>query len=181
MKLLTIIAFGASATIANLAGRGYVGPPPDTAGAADVSHASDDCRGGEEDAVTVKLEPGRSDGGRMAIEVHVHQHFDDAANVVGAVEIIDDRGRRIGTTGELALRPVPARSATSYRIATPQALANGYYRVQVSLLARVDRVAGDEDFSTQQLYFHVADGSITPVTSDEWLTRSQSGLAFSSP
>jgi hypothetical protein len=180
MKLL-IIAFGVSATIANLAGRGYVGPPPDTAAATAAPHAGDDCRGGEEDAVTVKLEPGRIDGGRMAIDVHVHQHFEDAANVVGAVEVIDDRGRRIGTIGELAPRPVPARSATAYSIETPGALADGYYRVQVSLLARVNRAAGDEDFSTHQLYFHIAGGSVTPVTSEEWLTRSQSGLAFSSP
>jgi len=188
MKALPVIAFGVSAIIANLVGRGSADPPPTptstpTAAVAAASHA-DDCRGGEEDAVTVRLDPdeiieGRG-GERMALGIHVHHHFGDPASIVGAIEVIDDRGRRIGTTRELDVRAVPARASTAYRIETPEALANGYYRVQVSVLARAGKVAVTDDFSTHQLYFHVADGSVTPVTSDEWLTRSQAGLVFTS-
>ncbi|HSK00510.1 MAG TPA: hypothetical protein VK932_04685, partial [Kofleriaceae bacterium] len=114
----------------------------------------------------------------------VHHHFGEPAALVGAVEVIDDRGRRIGPPRDLAARSLPARARTAYRLETPDRLADGYYRMQVSVLARAGGVAGAadaDDFSTHQLYFHVAGGAVTPITSHEWLTQSASGLTFSSP
>jgi hypothetical protein len=176
-----LAAFGASAAVANRGGPVAAAPP--AASAPETS--PHDCAGGEEDLVTVELAPasiavGRG-GDRMAVEIDVHHHFDAPAAVVGAAEVIDDRGRRVGKAGELGVRALPARSRTGYRIETPDRLADGYYRVQVSVLARAEQAGGADDFSTHQLYFHVDGGALTPITSNEWLTRSASGLAFSSP
>lgn len=188
MKALPILAFGVAALFANLVGRGNAATsatttidqaavPTETAPA----HA-DDCQGGAEERVSVKLEPdellrGRA-GERLGIGVHVHAHFEDPASLVGAVEIIDDRGRRLGATQNLDVRRVAAKQATSYRVETPDGLRDGYYRVQVSVLARAGDAEVVEELSTHQLYFHVAQGAITPVTHDEWMTKSQAGLAF---
>jgi len=172
------VAFGASAA-ANRGAPPDADPPPAAVAPGSSPH---DCAGAEEDRVTVELAPeaitAQRGGDRMAVAIDVHHHFDDPAKVVGAAEVIDDRGRRIGPARELAVRSLAARARTAYQIETPGGLADGYYRVQVSVLARA---GGAEDFSTHQLYFHVAGGSLTPVTSHEWLTRSASGLALSSP
>lgn len=184
MKALSILTFGASALLATLIGRGSAHPPPTSssiAPAVATAHG-DDCRGGEEDAVTVRLDPDAivhgPRGERIALGVHVHHHFADPAAVVGAVEVIDDRGQRVGARRDLPARALAARAATAYEVETPDQLADGYYRVQVSVLARARGAAVVEDFSTHQLYFHVAGGTVTPVTSNEWLTRSQAGLVF---
>lgn len=185
-----VVAFGVSAIIASRGAPSSApssAPPsaPPSAGppAASASASSPhDCAGAEQDRVTARLAPeaiaGHRGGERMTIAIDVHHHFQDPAAVVGAVEVIDDRGRRIGQAGALAARPLPARSQTAYRFETPDRLADGYYRVQVSLLARA---GADDDFSTHQLYFHVAGGALAPITSHDWLTRSASGLAFAAP
>lgn len=192
MKALPILAFGVAALLANLVTRGNAEPSTSvtsnpaaiaTSVAVAADEHPDDCKGGEDDLVTVALEPdeivaGRG-GERLGIGVHVHPHFDGAAALVGAAEIIDDRGRRIGAAQALDRRTLPARSAASYRVATPDALRDGYYRVQVSVLARSD-ADRSEDYSTHQLYIHVAGGAVTPISVDEWLTRSQAGLVFTS-
>jgi hypothetical protein len=193
MKALPVIAFAASAIVARFVEPGGGDSPhpisfagPATAAAAAPLPASpasaDDCHGGEDDPISVALEPQAIDGARATIGIHVHQHLDTATDVVGAVELIDDRGRRIGLTTDLALRRVAPRTATTYRFDTPDRLPDGYYRVQLTVLARAERALADaDDFSTHQLYFHVARGITTPVTSDEWLTRSEAGLAFKAP
>ncbi len=178
-------AFGASAAVAHRSGSRSLDPPAAAAVAAAPASSPHDCAGGAEDLVTVELAPaaiaaGRG-GDRMAIAVDVHHHFGEPAALVGAAEVIDDRGRRIGPARDLAARTLPARSHTGYRIETPDRLADGYYRVQVSVLARAGGAGGAEDFSTHQLYFHVAGGSLTPITSHDWLTQSASGQAFSAP
>jgi hypothetical protein len=177
-----VVAFGASALIASRSAPIRADPPAVAVAVAAPASSPHDCAGAQEDLVTATLAPeaiaGHRGGERMALAVDVHHHFPEPAAIVGAVEVIDDRGRRIGPRSELGARSLPARSQTAYRFETPDRLAGGYYRVQVSLLARA---GGAEDFSTHQLYFHVAGGSLTPITSHDWLTRSASGLAFPAP
>ncbi len=167
-------AFGASA-IAHRGDSHRADPP---AASAASPH---DCAGAQEDLVTVELTPESIDRDRMALAIDVHHHFGEPAAIVGAVEVIDDRGRRIGPARDLAARALPARARTAYRLETPDRLADGYYRVQASVLARAGGRGGADDFSTHQLYFHVAGGALTPITSHDWLTRSASGLAFTTP
>ncbi len=177
--------FAASSAVA---GRGGLQSPatPTAAPAAAPAAATPagslhDCAGAQEDPVTVELAPQAIDDDRMTVAIDVHHHFGDPAAIIGAVEVIDDRGRRIGPARDLAARALPARARTAYRLDTPGRLADGYYRMQVSVLARPDGAGAADDFSTHQLYFHVAGGSLTPVTSHDWLTRSASGLAFRAP
>lgn len=186
MKTLTLFVFVVSAIIANRIGQSSADPPASPAAASPAAASPHDCSGSQEDLVGVELAPaaiarGGGGGERMSIAIDVHHHFDDPAAIAGAVEVIDDRGRRIGPAGSLAVRSLPARGRTAYQIETPDRLANGYYRAQVSVLARAGGTGGVEDFSTHQLYFHVAGGSIAPITSHDWLTRSASGQAFSTP
>jgi hypothetical protein len=166
-------AFGASA-ITHGGASHSLGPAP----AAAAPASPNDCAGAEEDLVTVELAPQAIDGDRMTLALDAHHHFGERAAIVGAVEVIDDRGRRIGPPQDLAVRALPARARTSYRIDTAAKLADGYYRVQASVLARAGAA---EDFSTHQLYFHVAGGELTPITSHDWLTQSASGLVFTTP
>lgn len=193
------LSFGAAAVAGNRLGPSAAAPAAPPAAAA-VSAASSiaspaapagahDCAGAAEDLVTVELVPeaissARGGGERMGVGIDVHHHFGSTAALAGAVEVIDDRGRRIGPASDLAVRSVAARAKTAYRFETPDRLADGYYRLQATVLARGAAGAAGaagEDFSTHQLYFHVAGGELTPITSHEWLTRSQSGLAFRSP
>lgn len=179
-------AFGASSAVARHGGPQSPATPATPAAAAPATPSSaasslHDCAGAEEDRVTVELAPEAVADDRMTVAVDVHHHFGEPAALVGAAEVIDDRGRRIGLARDLAARALPARARTGYRIETPDRLADGYYRLQVSVLARAGGPGGTDDFSTHQLYFHVAGGSLTPITSHDWLTRSASGLAFRAP
>jgi hypothetical protein len=174
-----------AALFGSLATRGNAAAPTTTTTTTTIGQApahADDCQGGAEDRVTVKLEPDtivRGRGGeRLGIGVHVHPHFESDAAIVGAVEVIDDRGQRIGATQSLEVRRLAAKAPTSYRVETPEGLRDGYYRVQVSLLARSGAAEVTEALSTHQLYFNVAQGSLTPVSHEEWMTKSQAGLAF---
>jgi hypothetical protein len=193
MKALPILVFGMAALVANLLGRGDAATvtadhdhtvaqaPTEAETEASVAHP-DDCQGGAEEEVSVKLEVdelvrGRA-GERLGLGIHVHAHFEDPAELVGAVEIIDDRGGRIGALQSLEARRVAPKGTTSYRVATPDGLRDGYYRAQASVLVRVGGVERREEMSTRQLYFHVAQGTVTPVTHEEWMTKSQAGLAF---
>jgi hypothetical protein len=180
-----VTSFGASAIVAGHAAPNNPDPPAAAAASAAPASSPHDCAGAEDDHVTVELAPEAISGGRggerMAIAIDVHHHFDDPAAIAGAIEVIDDRGRRIGQARELAARSLPARARTAYRFETPAQLADGYYRAQVSVLARAGGAGGAEDFSTHQLYFHVAGGALVPITSHDWLTQSASGLAFPSP
>jgi hypothetical protein len=188
---IPITAFGASAVVAQRGGpAAAVASAPAAAAApapaaAAPSRAVHDCAGAADDLVTVELTPSAVAAGpggeRLAVAIDVHHHFADPAAIVGAVEVIDDRGRRVGTSGELAVRALPARSKTAYQVDTPDRLADGFYRMQVTVLARPERGGDTDDFSIHQLYFHVTGGALTPVTSHEWLTRSASGLAFKKP
>ena len=166
-------AFGASAIT-----HGGDSHAPGATPAVIAPASPDDCAGAEQDRVTVRLAPETIDGDRMTVALDVHHHFGERAAIVGAIEVIDDRGHRFGPPQDLAVRALQARARTAYRIDTPAKLADGYYRVQARLLARAGAA---EDFSTHQLYFHVADGELTPITSHDWLTQSASGLAFSTP
>src|SRR5688572_788168 len=82
-------AFGASAITHGGVSHG-LGPTPVAAAPA----SPNDCAGAEEDLVTVGLAPEAIDGDRMTLALDVHHHLGESA-VVGAVEVIDDRGRRI--------------------------------------------------------------------------------------
>jgi hypothetical protein len=176
-------AFGASSAVARHGGPQRPATPATLAAAAAATPSAPagsphDCAGAQEDPVTVELVPEAIDDDRMTVAIDVHHHFGEPAALVGAAEVIDDRGRRIGPPRDLAARALPARARTAYRLDTPGRLADGYYRVQVSVLARADSA---DDFSTHQLYFHVAGGALTPITSHDWLTQSASGLAFRAP
>jgi hypothetical protein len=174
-------AFGASSAVARHGGPQSAATPAAAAAPSAPAGSPHDCAGAQEDPVTVALVPEAIDDDRMTVAIDVHHHFGEPAALVGAVEVIDDRGRRIGPPRDLAARSLQARARTAYRIETPDRLADGYYRVQVSVLARPDGADGADDFSTHQLYFHIAGGAVTPITSHEWLTQSASGLAFTSP
>lgn len=178
MKAIALLAITTSALVGHLSGA--TSPQPATASTpTPAAHEPSDCAGGEDALVTTKLTPERLDGGTMSLGLEIHHHFEEGASLIGTVELVDDRGKRLDRS-ELPARQIAIRGGTRFAYATPRKLADGYYRVLVSLLAR-GTASRSEDFSSHETYLHVERGEITPITSNEWLTQSNDSLVFTKP
>ena len=187
MKVLAIIAIAGSALAGHLTAGGPDASikPTATAPAASVPTADDsDCAGGQAEVVTARITAAaikqRGSSQALAVAIDVEHQLDDRAAVIGAVEVVDDRGRRIGARRDLPRAALDRGARTTYPFETPAGLGDGYYRILATVLARGEQ-SRTEELAMPQLYVHVAGGVITPVTSEEWLTRSNAGLAFTQP
>ena len=143
------------------------------------SEVHSDCAGGETPSSRERRGTDTLDNGSLSLALDVHHHFTEGADLVGTIELVDDRGTRVHRS-ELAARRIAVRGGTRFAYATPRKLADGYYRVLVSFLAR-GADSRSEDFSSHESYLHIERGEVTPITSNEWLTQSNDGLVFTKP
>ncbi len=146
---------------------------------------TEQCSGAEADAVTARFDIRRavsdSRGNRVEVDLVVDHQFGETAAVIGALEIVDDRGVRIGGTRALPHQVVSRGHSAVFDFETPADLAPGYYRVVATVLARPGKRRGADDVSTHDLFFKVVDGDVLPISHNDWLAGSDAGQAFTQP
>lgn len=161
-----LIAGAGGGAIARGSGAGEPASPRTAAIGASDNH-------GHAPLVTIELEPARvtrgAAGERMELMLAMISRSSRQSAVRYAYEVVDERGNELAEPFVSTLAALAPRGVHAARIAIPDGVPDGYFTV------RVTAVAADGKEDTAQIaerYFQADRGSVTPVTSDEWLSVS---------
>jgi hypothetical protein len=125
---------------------------------------------GAQRSLEAELTPARVVGDRLELTLDLASHFPGDARARWAVEIADDAGHAVGPATIESPVALTGGGKASARIATPAKLADGFYVVRVTAVAKSGAVS---DAAVLERYLEVRGHEVTPIDSDDYHTRSR--------
>lgn len=142
------------------------------------------CAGGAEDPIDVSFEivaaKSTDRGERLLVHAAVHNHFDAAARTIMAHEVVTDRGVVIRERKKSRIETTDADGHRVEQLQTPDALEPGFYEMRVSAAGVIDE-SGEDSLAVKSMFFEVTKHGTLPISHDEFMKRSNAGLAFFKP
>lgn len=139
------------------------------------------CEGGSESPIDVSFEIMAVDsskfGESLSIHAEIHNHFEAAAQALLVHEILDDRGNSIQEPTKVEVGLIEAGNIEVLALRTPPDLKPGFYELRVTA-AGLESKTNDDSIAIQSLFFSIGREGILPVTHDDFLVKSNAGLAF---
>ena len=125
---------------------------------------------GAQRSLEAGLTPARVVADRLELTLDLASHFAGEARARWAVEIADDAGRAVGPATIEAPIALAGGGKASALVATPARLADGFYVVRVTAVAKSGAAS---DAAVLERYFEVRGHEVTPIDSDDYHTRSR--------
>lgn len=125
---------------------------------------------GAQRSLEAELTPARVVEGRLELTLDLASHFPGDSRARWAVEIADDTGVAVAPAMIESPIALVGGGKASALIATPAKLADGFYVVRVTAVAKSGTAS---DAAVLERYLEVRGHEVTPLDSDDYHTRSR--------
>ena len=131
-------------------------------------------RGVARRAFVAELVPARTQAGRIELQLRLSSHFGASTRARWAVEVLNEEDVPAGATALEAPVVLGGLGGTyTATISTPAALADGFYVVRVTAVARAGELS---DAVVLERWVEVRGGDITAIDVDHYDSRSRPAL-----